>query len=199
MAGREKGAPDSVLTELRVLARVYRGEDVFGGCEQGGRRAVAAVLGAQVRRGGRPSGTLLARTRHAARLYLRGAVGLVLPTGGLGEYGPTEAEVMSKILRQDGVPEGKILPEDRARNTWESSRYVAALAREKGLGELVVVTDPLHCVRTVGAFRAAGLDVRASPAYGSPMWRNGVLRRGQLMREAVAIVGYRVRRWVESG
>jgi len=73
---------------------------------------------------------------------------------------------------------------------------VAVLAREKRLEDLVVVTDPLHCVRTVGAFRAEGMDAAASPVYGSPMWRQRTLRRGQLVREAAAIVGYGVRRWV---
>ena len=196
--GRGEGSSGSVFSELRDLVRVYRGVDVFG--ERHHRDpGVAVVLGAQVRRGGRPSGTLLARTRHAARLYLRGEVGLVLPTGGLGEHGPAEAEVMAEILRREGVPEGAILPEDRAKSTWDSGRYVAALARKRGLENLLVVTDPLHCVRTLGTFQAEGLTVHASPAYESPMWRNGVLRRGQFMREAVAIVGYRARRWLGNG
>ena len=63
--------------------------------------------------------------------------------------------------------------------------------------DMVVVTDPLHCVRTVGAFRTEGIDAAASPVYGSPMWRNRAQRRGQLLREAVAIVGYGVRRWAQ--
>ena len=188
----------SVFSELWDLVRVFRGEDVFAakGTLAGG--GVAVVLGAQVRRGGRPSGTLLARTRHAAGLYERGLVETVLPTGGLGEHGPSEAEVMAKVLRQSGVPDANIILEDRARNTRESARYVEELAGKRRLDGLVLVTDPLHCVRTVGAFRAEGLSVTASPAYDSPMWRNGVLRRGQLAREAVAIVGYRMRRWIET-
>lgn len=186
-----------MLRDLRALARVYREEDVFSG--EHGRAAAAVVLGAQVRRGGRPSGVLMARARHAAGLYERGEVGVVIPTGGVGEHPPSEAEVMAGILRGDGVPREKILLEERARNTRESARFVAALARERGLEDLVVVTDPLHCVRTVGAFRAEGMDARASAVYGSPMWRNGALRRGQFLREAAAIVGYGVRRWAENG
>ena len=197
-AGRE-GATGSVFSDLRVLVRVYRGEDVFSGEHGRDGRAAAVVLGAQVRRGGRPSGALLARAGHAAGLYARGEVGVVIPTGGVGEHPPSEAEVMAKILKEGGVPDDKILLEGRARNTGESARFVAALARERGLEDLVVVTDPLHCVRTVGAFRAEGMDAWASPAYGSPMWRNGGLRRGQFLREAAAIVGYGVRRWARGG
>jgi hypothetical protein len=66
----------SVLSDLRLLVRVYRGKDVFsGGRPPDGHAAAAVVLGAQVRRGGRPSGVLLARARHAAGLYARGEVG----------------------------------------------------------------------------------------------------------------------------
>ncbi len=190
----------SVFSDLQALVRVYRGEEVFTGGYSPSDETVAAavVLGAQVRRGGRPSGVLLARARHAAGLYARGEVGVVVPTGGVGEHPPSEAEVMAGILREGGVAREKILFEDRARNTRESARFVAVLARENRLEDVVVVTDPLHCVRTVEAFRAEGMDAGASPAYGSPMWRNRAQRRGQLLREAVAIVGYGVRRWAQN-
>src|SRR5918997_1944144 len=141
--------PDSIIGELRALVRVYRGGSLFpeGGAPGGTETAV--VLGAQVLSGGRPSGTLRARSRHAARLYAEGEVGLVIPTGGVGEHPPSEAEVMSRILREAGVPEEAILPEGEARNTWESARLVAPMAGERGIRSLLVVTDPLHCVRAV--------------------------------------------------
>ncbi len=187
--------PDSLVGELWALVRAYRGELVFseGGAPDGvGRTAV--VMGAQVLSGGRPSGTLRARTRHAARLYAAGEVGLVIPTGGVGEHPPSEAEVMSRILREAGVPEEAILLEGEARNTWESARLVATMLVERGIRGVVVVTDPLHCVRTVGAFRAEGLSVWASPVYGSPIWRKRWPRLGHFIREIGAVVWYRIRR-----
>ncbi len=186
--------PDSLIGELWALVRVYRGGSLFpeGGAPDGIETVV--VLGAQVLSGGRPSGTLRARTRHAARLYAQGEVGLVIPTGGVGEHPPSEAEVMSGILREAGVPEEAILPEGEARNTRESARLVAEMVGERGIRNLLVVTDPLHCVRTVGAFRAEGLSVWASPVYDSPMWRKRWSRRGQFVREIGAVVWYRIRR-----
>ncbi len=56
-----------------------------------------------------------------------------------------------------GVPEAAILREDTARSTWESAVLVAEIAREGASEEVLVVTDPLHCVRTVAAFGRAGL------------------------------------------
>ena len=182
--------PDSLLGELRFLVRMFRGEPVF----PEGPAEAAVVLGAQVLRGGRPSGTLRARARHAARLYKEGVVPLVIPTGGVGEYPPSEAEVAAKILREAGISKQDILLEEEALSTRDSARLVAEVARVRGIRSLVLVTDPLHCVRAMGAFRAEGFEARASPVYSSPMWRKPWLRRGQLFREVVAVVWYRIRR-----
>lgn len=181
----------SLFGELRLLVRIYRGEAVFPEVSRG---EAAVVLGAQVLPGGRPSGALEARVRHAARLYAEGRVARIIPTGGLGEHPPSEAEVAARILRGAGVPEQDILLEGKAKNTRESARLVAALVKEREIQDLVIVTDPLHCVRTAGAFVAEGLPVRVSPVYSSPMWRKTWPRRMQLAREIGAILWYRARR-----
>jgi uncharacterized SAM-binding protein YcdF (DUF218 family) len=184
-----------LLGELRELLYVYRGGGLHR--EPGSEPPrVVVVLGAQVLRGGRASRTLEARTRHAGGLYARGEVDLIIPTGGVGEHPPSEAEVMAGILRKVGVPEDAVLREDRALNTWESAVLVAGIARSRGIDEVLVVTDPLHCVRTVAAFRRAGLRASAEPVYSSPMWRERWSRRGQLVRESGALVWYRIRHGV---
>jgi len=155
-------------------------------------------LGAQALPGGRPSPTLKARTRHAGELYVRGLADLLVPTGGEGEHPPTEAVVMSAILREMGVPEKAILREDSARNTWESAVRVAEIARRRDIREVLVVTDPLHCVRTVASFSRVGLPTMAEPVYSSPMWRKKWSRRGQFVRESGALVWYRIRYGVGS-
>jgi uncharacterized SAM-binding protein YcdF (DUF218 family) len=100
---------------------------------------------------------------------------------------------MSRILRGIGVPERAILREGTARSTWESAVKVAEISRRKGIKEVLVVSDPLHCVRVVSAFDRAGLAAVSEPVYGSPMWRKNWSRRGQLVRECGALVWYRVR------
>ena len=182
----------NILGELGALYRVFAGRP----SRPGGRRPrVAAILGAQVLRGGRPSRTLDARTRHAGDMFARGEVDLLVPTGGVGDHPPAEAVVMSRILRGMGVPEGAILREDIARSTWESAVRVAQISRREGIAEVLVVSDPLHCVRVVSAFEKAGLAAVAEPVYGSPMWREKWSRRGQLARESGALVWY----WVRYG
>ena len=187
----------SLSGNLRALFGVYRGRGLSR-MTGGGTGRVAVVLGTQVLQGGRPSRTLEARARHAARLYAEGEVGLIIPTGGLGEHPPSEAEVMARILREEGVPENDLLIEDRALNTWDSARLVAGMAEKLGVGGVLVVTDPLHCVRAVAAFEKAGLGAWAEPVYSSPMWRGQWMRRGQLAREIGALIWYRTRYGVGS-
>jgi uncharacterized SAM-binding protein YcdF (DUF218 family) len=180
--------------QLRTLYDVHRGKRFPIMVEEGSESTrVAVVLGTQVLSGGRPSRTLEARVRHAARLYREGRVSLLIPTGGLGDHPPSEAKVMARILREEGVPEDAVLLEDRALNTWDSAGLVAHMAEKLGVSSVVVVTDPLHCVRTVAAFRKAGLKAWAEPVYSSPMWRGKWLRRGQLVREIGALAWYRIR------
>lgn len=183
--------------DLRALFGVYRGGD-FTHEGEGTRIPTAVVLGAQVLPGGRASRTLEARVRHAARLYAEGELDLLIPTGGLGKHPPDEASIMSRILRDEGVPEGAIVREGKALNTWESAILVAGIARGRGIRAVRVITDPLHCVRAVGSFEEAGLVARAEPVYSSPMWRVPWLRRGQFIREMGALVWYRARHGVGS-
>src|SRR5215204_4897952 len=186
-----------ILGELRELLKVYRGQGPTLAPGDGRERPrVAVVLGAQVLRGGTPSRTLEARTRHAGQLYAGGVIDLLIPTGGEGEHPPGEAVVMSGILRRMGVPEAAIVREDNARSTWESAVKVAEIARRRDIREVLVVTDPLHCVRTVASFGRVGLLAVAEPVYSSPMWRKKWSRRGQLVRESGALAWYRIRHGV---
>jgi vancomycin permeability regulator SanA len=182
------------IQQLRTLFELYHGGRLPRMLEEGPESTRAAVvLGTQVLAGGRASRTLEARVRHAAGLYKQGKVSLLVPTGGIGEHPPSEAEVMARILWEEGVPGDAVLLEDRALNTWDSAWLLAGMTDKLGKSSVVVVTDPLHCVRTVAAFRKAGLMAWAEPVYSSPMWRGKWLRRGQLIREIGALAWYRIR------
>jgi len=125
-----------------------------------------------------------------------GLVTLLIPTGGEGEHPPGEAVVMSGILQEMGVPQSAVVREGTARSTWESALRVAEIARRRGFDEVLVVTDPLHCVRTVASFGRIGLLAVAEPVYSSPMWRKKWSRRGQFLRESGALVWYKIRHGV---
>jgi uncharacterized SAM-binding protein YcdF (DUF218 family) len=126
----------------------------------------ALVLGASVSAFG-PSPTLIRRTRHAAALWHRGEVGLVIPCGG-GPGPLTEAAAMTAILVESGVAPEAILPEPSSRTTWENLENARDLIRALPTTQvrIVVVTDAYHMPRALLAARALGL--RAGP--GAPPW-----------------------------
>jgi uncharacterized SAM-binding protein YcdF (DUF218 family) len=181
-----------VLECVRTLVEVYRGGAPPPG-DAPEEIQVAVVLGTEVLSGGRPSSTLAARVHHAAGLYARRRVRLIIATGGVGKHPPAEAEVMGRVLGEEGVPDDAVMLENRALNTWDSARFVTDMAKRLGVSDVLVVTDPLHCVRTVAAFERAGLGAWSEPVYGSPMWRGSWSRRGQFVRELGALVWYRIR------
>lgn len=191
----KRGKPGGIRADLRLLLRVYRGDLLALDLPAPGReRALTVVLGAQVRAGGVPSRTLASRVSHAGGMYTRGEAWRIVVSGGVGEYPPSEAEVMAGILTGIGVLESEILREAASHSTRQSARYVATLARRMGVDEVVLVTDPLHCVRAAAAFRAEGLRTYQEPVTESPMWRESKERRAQFVREFGAVIWYRLRR-----
>ena len=84
------------------------------------------IFGAAVRPDGRPSTALRLRVEAAARfgeaLRARGQNPFYVPTGGVGRFGPSEAAVMSELLRSLGVCAGRIVTEETATNTISSAR-----------------------------------------------------------------------------
>jgi uncharacterized SAM-binding protein YcdF (DUF218 family) len=62
-----------------------------------------------------------------------------------------------------GVPESDIIAETESRNTEESARRIAVIARANGLRRLVIVSDGTHLFRIHEICAAEGLDVITSP------------------------------------
>jgi len=62
-----------------------------------------------------------------------------------------------------GVPEEAIIAETQSRNTEDSARRIAVIARANGIRRLVVVSDGAHLFRIHEICLADGLDVLTSP------------------------------------
>jgi hypothetical protein len=62
-----------------------------------------------------------------------------------------------------GVPEEDIIAETVSRNTEDSARRIAVIARANGLQKLVIVSDGTHLFRIHEICAADGLDVLTSP------------------------------------
>ena len=112
---------------------------------------------------GRPSPVYRARLDHALVLYHRGIAPLIITLGGPGGDQYTEGSVGREYLMSKGVPESAIIAETESRNTEESARRIAVIARVNGLHRLVVVSDDTHMFRIHEICLADGLDVLTSP------------------------------------
>jgi vancomycin permeability regulator SanA len=112
---------------------------------------------------GRPSPVYRARLDHALALYHHGIAPLIITLGGNGGDQYNEGAVGLEYLVGMGVPESAIIAETESRNTEESARRIAVIARANGLLRLVIVSDGTHLFRIHEICAAEGLDVLTSP------------------------------------
>jgi len=155
-----------VLLALAALACwcrwVYVQIEHYAAEDQAAKADAICVLGA-AEYDGRPSPILRARLDHARSLFNRGIAPLIITTGGGGGDEFSEGAVGRDYLMGAGVAEDAIIAETKSKNTEESARRVAVIARTNGLHRLVIVSDPTHLFRIHEIFAAQGLDVLTSP------------------------------------
>ncbi len=141
---------------------VYSQIERYADQDQAAPADAIGVLGA-AEYDGRPSPVYRARLDHALQLYHRGIAPLIITLGGPGGDQYTEGSVGREYLMSKGVPESAIIAETESRNTEESARRIAVIARVNGLHRLVVVSDDTHMFRIHEICAADGLDVLTSP------------------------------------
>lgn len=171
-----------LLVAVLVLVQAQRDETRPAGA--------AVVLGAEGW-GGEPAALRQARLDHALDLYQRGVVSRIILTGGAAPGADTsEAAAGRDYLTERGVPASVLLLEDQGRTTRVSLREAADRARESGIGSVLLVSDPMHMLRSLKIARDAGLSAYASPAFNSPTTRRFTTALGYVARETWAYTVY---------
>jgi uncharacterized SAM-binding protein YcdF (DUF218 family) len=112
---------------------------------------------------GRPSPVYRARLDHARNLYNHGIAPLIITLGGDGGDEYTEGAVGREYLMSKGISDRVIIAETQSRNTQDSARRIAVIARTNGLKRLVIVSDGTHLFRIHEICSAEGLNVLTSP------------------------------------
>jgi uncharacterized SAM-binding protein YcdF (DUF218 family) len=152
------------------------------------------VLGA-AQYDGRPSPVLTARLDHALDLWKQGLAPIIVVTGGKRPGDRfTEATASANYLIDHGVPDAQILREVQGTSSWESLAAAARILRERGLSEVILVSDPYHALRIGGIARELGLTAHVSPTRTSPIGGGAAFKHMVKETGAVAlgrIVGYR--------
>lgn len=103
-----------------------------------------------------------ARVLEAWRVFRLISPAWIISSGGKPDpLDPVEASslTMRDELVRLGVPRERILLESTSRNTYENAVLVAPMLRSLAVQQLVLVTSDTHMRRSLGTFRAVGLNV----------------------------------------
>jgi len=97
---------------------------------------------------------------RGAQLFLEGWAPLLIFSGGLGSitrgmWSEPEAEQFARVALGMGVPEGRMLVENRSTNTGENVLFTKRLLAERGLdpGRFILVQKPYMERRSYATFR----------------------------------------------
>jgi uncharacterized SAM-binding protein YcdF (DUF218 family) len=119
------------------------------------------IFGAAVRADGKPSGSLARRVEGALALAKDVRPRVFLATGGVGRYGPAEAEVIRDLLLAAGVQEKEVLIENRATDTLQSVLFCHTILRGRSDVDLLVpCSSNYHNFRCALLFRMLGYRIR---------------------------------------
>jgi uncharacterized SAM-binding protein YcdF (DUF218 family) len=121
---------------------------------------------------GRPEAELewdsLYRCIHAAELYRQGPPCLVLVSGAKADPrdpGPSGPEVMRDFLVRIGVRVSDVIVEPSSQTTYQSAIACRHLLEERGLREVVLVTEAVHMYRSLRCFRKQGIEAVPSSCH----------------------------------
>ena len=89
----------------------------------------------------------------------------IIVTGGNPQNGKTEAGQMHNMLRFLGVPDDRIILEDKANSTVQNARFSVPLAEQAGTSGIILVTSTTHQDRADGNFVDAGANLLATVSY----------------------------------
>lgn len=129
--------------------------------------AVIIVYGAGLQ-GERPGKALQKRLNTALDLYEGSEGATIIVSGGQGDNeSRPEAEAMKEYLCERGVPDEKVLMEDRSRNTIQNINYSFKIINEAGLEDstVVSVSNAFHIPRIILLCEKLGFE--SVPALAS--------------------------------
>lgn len=141
----------------------------------------------------------LARRFPAARLAFTGGSASLL-----GQDEMTEAEAARRVFVSVGIEPGRLILEDKSRNTHENAVLLKPLLGQKPGERWLLVTSAAHMPRSVGIFREAGVAVTPYPVdyvtsgtrrdflHVNREFSQGLTRTDQAAREWVGLIAYRL-------
>jgi vancomycin permeability regulator SanA len=150
-------------------------------------RPAIVIFGAAVRPDGRPSPSLLRRIGYGLKAAQTHPDAPIFCSGGVGRVAPSEASIMARVLRGQGVVSNRLVLDEASLDTLQSVIAAARFARRNGRDGLIVCSDGYHQPRIRLMLGVLGVASEAGPTTrGLPGSRLATWVRMHL-REALAI------------
>ncbi len=150
-----------------------------------GNTKIAVVLGAAVWNRNSPSPLFEGRIEKAFELYKKGKIELIQVTGGSAPGEMSEAEVAGEELKKLGVPENRILLEDRTSTTAEQIKYIRNNLVEKYPESFAIISDSFHLRRIMEMSKFFDLNVNGISSNYKLNWRKSIY---YYLRESAALL-----------
>lgn len=116
------------------------------------------VLGARSLPGGIPGLMMRERLAMAEKVITENTKAVILTGGSLDEE-QTEASVMKDQLVKAGIPESKLLTEDKSTSTLENLQFSKPLLKEANCDETDILSHDFHLARALMTARYVGVPV----------------------------------------
>ncbi|MGE0449730.1 MAG: YdcF family protein [Vicinamibacterales bacterium] len=148
-----------------------------------------------------------ARTLEAARVFRLIDPAVIVSSGGTVRPDRVQPAgwAMSDELVRLGVPADRILIEIDSRTTRDEAVIVRTMLAQRRIDHVVLVTSAVHMRRSIGAFRAVGLDpipaIARDPVSIDTWWgailpsQKGFEQGALAAHEALGLVWYVARGW----
>lgn len=104
----------------------------------------------------------LARNHPEARILISGGDGSIS-----GKY-EGEAQASERFFSAFGISADRLVKENASRTTYENTLNTAELLKAQGLEHCLLITSAFHMPRSMGLFRAAGIEVAPGRSITGP-------------------------------
>jgi len=138
-----------------------------------------------------------------ARLYPDAMLVFSGGSGSLVDDTIKEAESAHKLWSQLGVPENRMIFEDASRNTYENAVFTQKRVHPRDGEDWLLITSAFHMPRSMGIFRALGMNPTAYPVdyrtfgnsedFRPPADGSQAIRNVEIaLREWIGLIAYRL-------
>ena len=113
---------------------------------------------------GAPSEEMDARIITAVRLQKKLDVPVIISGGTAYKGRKAEAPIVKRFLSDLGVPESKLIVEDKSRDTIENAKSTKRICDKMKFRKAILVTSAFHLKRSIMSFEKVGMKVVPFPA-----------------------------------